>query len=234
MEFPDNATILALGPEQVAGHLMAWLNFLEPHIKGQPHVLANTVNTLQSQNRSQNDPETQKAMRVLSASWSWCVREGFLAQVPMGSGSAFFVTDRGRAVRNSSDLDAWRHAALLPRELLHPDVTNAVWGEFILGRYDSAIFNAYRELEIIVRRAGKFTPMDYGDGLMRAAFGKSGKLADPAMLEPERQAEGHLFAGAYGVFRNATGHRKPGLQAKHAVKAIMLASLLATIAEERS
>lgn len=69
------------------------------------------------------------------------------------------------------------------------------------------MFAAFKALEIAV--AEKSAIQRTGVALMRDAFHKqSGPLTDKALEEGEREAVGHLFAGAFGLFRNPVGHRE--------------------------
>jgi Protein of unknown function (Hypoth_ymh) len=67
---------------------------------------------------------------------------------------------------------------------------------------------------------------------MRDAFAPAennrpaGPLADPQLPVGEQRAMGHLFAGAFGVYRNSTGHRHVLTDPAEAVEIIMFASQL--------
>jgi hypothetical protein len=70
---------------------------------------------------------------------------------------------------------------------------------------------------------------------MRKAFNKdAGPLTDRSAPEAERLALSHLFAGAYGYFRNPTGHRRVEFQPVEAVEVIAFTSHLMRIVDERT
>ena len=145
--------------------------------------------------------------RAVLEGCQWLLREGFIAfSSKMGEG--FFITRRGKRVTEGSDIATYARGNLLPKGVLHPLVIENVYAAFLRGEYDTAVFQAFREVEIAIRTAGEYGAGDVGEKLMRAAFDKdSGPLRDRSVVESERLAVSHLFAGAIGTFRNSTGHR---------------------------
>jgi uncharacterized protein (TIGR02391 family) len=224
---PDTSTILALEPEQLAGYLLEYLNALPAG----EHESLNRYNFFLGQEARQFGEEVRRA---LMEAWMWLERELMLAPKPGTQGEFQFITRRGRKLKGRANVEAFRKANLVPRAQLHPVVV-AVWAEFLAGRYDSAVFNALREVEVAVRTAGGFTASDRGDALMRIAFNKdTGSLTDKNAPEAERLALAHLFAGAFGYFRNPTGHRPVGIEPVEAVEIIAFASHLLRIVDERA
>jgi hypothetical protein len=97
-------------------------------------------------------------------------------------------------MKGASDLAAYRKANLLPKTLLHPSLATKVYAAFLRGEYDTATFQAFREVEVAVRTAGKFAPTDLGVDLMDKAFHKTnGPLTDSSVPESEREAMRLLF-----------------------------------------
>ena len=127
--------------------------------------------------------------------WVWLEREGLVAPDPEQGGSDWvFITRRGRLMKGASDLAAYRKANLLPKTLLHPSLATKVYAAFLRGEYDTATFQAFREVEVAVRTAGKFAPTDLGVDLMDKAFHKTnGPLTDSSVPESEREAMRLLF-----------------------------------------
>jgi uncharacterized protein (TIGR02391 family) len=159
--------------------------------------------------------------------WLWLEREGLLAPKPDRQGDWYFITRRGRALTRRTDVEAFKHANLLPRDLLHADIAAAAYPAFLRGEYDTAVFQAFRDVEVAVRHAGKFGPNDFGTALMRRAFDpNNGPLTDQTLPMPEREALAHLFAGAIGRYKNPTSHRQVAITAEEAVELIVFASHL--------
>ena len=72
---------------------------------------------------------------------------------------------------------------------------------------------------------------------MRAAFATAknnlpaGPLTDKQLPLGEQEAMAHLFAGAFGVYRNSTGHRHVPTEPEEAAEVIMFASQLLRIVD---
>ena len=123
----------------------------------------------------------------------------------------------------------------LPEHELHPMIPQNVWLSFSHGAYGSAVFEAFKQVEIAVREAGNYTEADHGVPLMRKAFHQdNGNLTDTDQQSAERVAIEHLFVGAIGYCRNPLGHREVNLSSEEAVEMIFLASYLLRIVDSRS
>jgi hypothetical protein len=119
--------------------------------------------------------------------WFWLEREGFLAPKPGPNRDTFFITRRGQRVKNAVDLEAVRKGDMLPRKLLHPILAEKTWSLFIRGDYETAVFQALKEVELAVRDKGKYDLTDYGVDLMRKAFDPAkGRLSDTSKPKAER------------------------------------------------
>jgi hypothetical protein len=53
-------------------------------------------------------------------------------------------------------VEAYRKANLLPRQLLYGSIAGSVWGSFVRGAYETAVFDAFKQKEVAVRSAGGF------------------------------------------------------------------------------
>jgi uncharacterized protein (TIGR02391 family) len=125
---------------------------------------------------------------------------------------SFFLSRRAKQITSRQDFDAYRKAGLLPKGQLHPLIVGKVYPAFLRGEYDTAVFQAFREVEIAVRDAGNFSSNDLGTDLMRKAFRPAAKnaqsvipagpLTDIQIPAAEQEAMANLFAGAIGFYKN--------------------------------
>ena len=179
---------------------------------------------------------------ALMEAWQWLEREGFVAPRPtnlVGSTTVayttqYFVTRRGQRVETPEALASYRKSDLLPKRQLHPIIAQKVWSIFLQGDYDTAVFQAFKQVEIAVRDAGSYEATDYGTDLMRKAFHvDNGILTDQNQPRSERQSCSDLFAGAIGYCKNPGSHREVDITAQEAVKLITMASYFLGIVDSR-
>jgi uncharacterized protein (TIGR02391 family) len=228
---PDPVVLLGLAPEELAGALIAYLNSLPLNerrsINRYNFSLRHTVSDYPLEHQDQ-------ISRALMEAWVWLEHEGFLAPKPGQQGEWVFITRRGSQMLSAQDVEAYRKANLLPRQLLHGSIAGSVWGAFVRGAYETAVFEAFKQVEVAVRTAGGFPNDKYGTTLMRMAFAtNTGPLSDKSALPAEQEALASLFAGAIGSYKNPNSHRSVTIDAVQAVEMIILASHLLGIIDKR-
>ena len=197
---------LQLAPEELAEVVIQYLNSLPPNDQQQ----LNRHNFLTFWGIDGCPTEARdKFQHSLAEAWAWLERECLIAPLPGAGGSqSFFITRRGRTLIDRGAFEAYRRATVLPRSLLHPRIDARVYPSFLRGAYDTAVFEALREVEVAVRDAAGFGHEKYGRVMMREAFAPStGPLTDRTALVPEQESMAELFAGVVGLYKNASSHR---------------------------
>jgi uncharacterized protein (TIGR02391 family) len=126
---------------------------------------------------------------------------------------------------------------LLAAGTLDPVLAQKVVHLFIRGDYDTALFQAYKEVEVRVRKGcakkGQSISDDIvGIKLMSRAFDPTqGPLTNTEIISAEREAIRNLFAGAIGLFKNPTSHRDVKLDELEASELIHFANHLLRIVD---
>lgn len=158
----------------------------------------------------------------------WLEREMFIAPLPDEQGEWRYITRRGEKVLQEENFAAYIKGSLLPSENLHPILVRKVKPLFLRGDYDTAIFQAFKAVEVMVRKKGGYSKSDFGVALMRKAFHtKTGTFTNTHSEESEKQAMSDLFAGAIGLFKNPVSHRDiDGVTAEEAADYIRVANCL--------
>lgn len=230
---PNAEDLLALEPEELAGVLLEHLNSLGENSSSLQ--LYNFLLPGQSPTLAYPQEYRDRIDRALTEAWVWLEREGLLAPRPGDTNRFMFITRRGKKLANRLGLDSYRHATLFPKSVVHTVIAQKVYPAFLRGEYDTAIFQAFREVEVAVREAGGYSQSDVGVALMRAAFNvPQGPLSDKTLVPAEQQAMSDLFAGAIGLFKNPASHRsQSGIEPAEAVEQIIVASNLLRIVDER-
>jgi uncharacterized protein (TIGR02391 family) len=143
----------------------------------------------------------------LMEAWMWLEHEGFIAPTPGQTGDWYFVTSKGQNITSSVDFNTYLQGGLFPMDL-DTVLVNEVRPLFVRGDYDTAIFRAFKEVEVRVRDKGSLPNSDFGVDLMRKAFGNTGPLADSTASKGEQDAVRELFSGTLATFKNPSSHRK--------------------------
>jgi len=226
---PDHDILLDLEPEELAGAILSILNSVDALNRGQmhPHNFLSSITGYPDDKRKEIEESVMEA-------WMWLRREGLIAPQPRNAEGWIYVTDRGKKLLNPEDIKSYQNSNILPKKALHPIISQKVWATFLRGDYDTAVFQAFKEVEVGVRNATKLPPEDIGVDLMRKAFRvKSGLLTDKSKPKAEQEALAHLFAGAIGSYKNHNSHRKVEIEAEEAMEMIVLASHLLNIVDQR-
>ena len=212
---PTADSVLELEPEALGGYLLESLSTGN----SQDLRLDNFMSRVRAHYK-QDEVNT-----ALLEAWAWLVREGLLIPTKQDT---YLISRRGRRMKGRQDLEAYRKSNILPKESLHPVIAERVWPDFVRGEYETAVFQAFKEVEVAVRTAGGFQETDIGTELIKKAFDyNSGPLTDMTLPETGRQAMLALFTSAVELFKNPSSHRHRIVNdPKEAAEMISLASLL--------
>ena len=145
--------------------------------------------------------------QLLADAFAWLIARGLVGPASENSGSTgeFRVTSAGHRAAQAST-PAHAEAAMRLHADLHPALAEARLN-FERGSYQTAVFEATRQVEVHVRDLSGLGPGTYGVALMRTAFNpEHGPLAT-GEVAPEREAIASLYAGTIGAFKNPSGHR---------------------------
>lgn len=219
---PPPEELLNLEPEEIAAFLLDFL--CELQLNRARRGLLNTYSfTLDSNIRPYAGDKTEEVAKIISEAWTWLQKEGMLAHRPGNDLGWVFVTRKGFKLRDKADLETYRKSHLLPKENLDKKLLNKVYSLFISGDYDTAVFQAFKEVEVRVRAKAKLSNSLYGVDLMRKAFEvNNGPLTNKNTVMSERQAVSDLFAGSIGSFKNPSSHREVDFDNPNEVAEIIL------------
>jgi uncharacterized protein (TIGR02391 family) len=232
---PDAETFIALEPEELGTRL---LFILRDHggDKFTIHILLGALVQMGAPPIYPAQYEFQIRAAIFEA-WNWLETQGHLVWPDESNGPNGWrkLSRRARRFANATELADYTASLRLPKTMLHAAIADRVWLSFIRAEYDTAVFQAMREVEIAVRAACGFSDDVVGVKLMRRAFGPTGPLRDPNAEEGEAVALADAFAGAIGAFKNPQSHRAVNLdEAAEAAEIVMLASLLLRIVDRRT
>jgi uncharacterized protein (TIGR02391 family) len=189
----------------------------------------NEYNYLNAASQDERYSRDEASLRAIAEGLGWCRARGFIARKPgQTADAAIFVTRAGHEAIEGG-LSRVRALHRL-QEGLHPEVQERARRQFMLGEYEQAVFVALKAVEVRVRQLGGFPDDLVGVDLMNRAFGPSGPLTDAEAVKGEQEGTRSLFAGAYAVFRNPSGHRDVDYDdVAEAAEAVVTASLLMRI-----
>jgi len=202
---PSLEEFLNMEPEDIAPFL---LNYLEAHDEGEIHL----INLAKYENKELIEYAGENSLiaaKLITEAWVWLDKEQFIAPYPGHLGyEGVFVTRKGKKFKNLTDFKTYSYGNLIPKKELDPIFISKVIPLFNKGDYDTAIFQAYKEVEVRIRKVTKLSEQIIGVDLARKAFDEeNGILTDKKNIKSERQALSHIFAGVLGWFKNPLSHK---------------------------
>jgi uncharacterized protein (TIGR02391 family) len=236
--FPDPEVLCALEPDELG---LRMLPVLETW-RQQRMTQLNLHSVLEAWIGGQYPGEYKGSQRVgvetaIREAWAWLEGSALLVAATEYQELNGVRSLSRRAQKLAKEPDAKRAFAArrISKEALHAAIREDVWALYHRGKYDTAVFEAMKAVEVAVQDAAGLQARDIGAPLMRKAFdAKTGKLADMSIDEGEREARAHLFAGAIGSYKNPHSHRNVALDdPDEAAEIIMLANHLLRIVDSR-
>jgi len=225
--FPDPEQVLQLSPEELAWVI---LEILTSKTDDELRQLANH-HVLTFQEAKPYPRLREEVKKVLVEGWAWLQRECLIAPRPGSGADYFIITRKGRQVTSKLEMEAYRRANLLSG-MLHPLIERESKAAFLRGEYETAIFNAFKEVEVAVRNAGGFSWNDLGVALMNEAFKPMvGPLSDKTLPDTEQLGLRNLFSGAIAYYKNPGSHRQFPTDPIEVAETLFFASLLLRIVE---
>ncbi len=150
--FPDVTDLLALEPEELAGVL---LEIIPGISQSAGFTLGDFTAPMFPPQGGGYPPGAQDEIAVaLAEALSWLVNQGIVIRNPTQPAEWYLLTRRGRALKTRADLEAFRKGRTLPLDLLQQSLASKVHHLFLRGDHDTAVFQAFKEVEVAVRKAG--------------------------------------------------------------------------------
>ncbi|MCP4393007.1 MAG: TIGR02391 family protein [Alphaproteobacteria bacterium] len=226
--FTNYEDIMELPIEETGGLILEVINIMESNqLYGNPS-LDKLLHLIDQVYDGSNN--TYNFKHKIATAWQWLISQIMICPKPdmNGRNGCVFLTDLGKENASRELSSKYTKLKLLSRQNLHQSIQDTVLPLYIRGHYDTAIFEAYKAVEISTRKTSGYGNDKYGVDLMRQAFAVGeGPLKNINLEKSEQEAMAHLYAGAIGLYKNPQSHREVGVDDPiEAAEVIMFASHL--------
>ena len=207
---PDAEVLLALPTEELANVLLQSASRRKQNGLVHPQMFMQDITGRAGGHPGYPQGKRPEIELAIGEALNWLSVQGVLIPDAGSNGNNGWmrVSRKGQQLLKDVAFKAYASAAAFPKAMLHPAIAEEVWLDLARGDFPTAVFKAFRAVEISVRSAAKLTDADYGTDLMRKAFDpKRGPLTKLDQPDGEREALAHLFAGAIGSYKNPHSHR---------------------------
>jgi hypothetical protein len=146
---PSADILLALAPEELAGFILEHF-----HSRGDPNKFQEHPSNFPSSTvmEGYDRDNLKECLEALMEAWNCLEREGLIVRKP-GAADWYIFSRRGKRIKTKKDYEAFRHANLFPKNTIHADLIEGVYPLFIRGDYETAVFKAFKLVEVAVREA---------------------------------------------------------------------------------
>lgn len=234
---PDADVLLALPTEELANVLLQSASRRRQNGLVHPQMFIQDIAGQPGVHPGYPQGKRAEIELAIGEALNWLGVQGILIPDTGSNGNNGWMrlSRKGQRLLRVSAFRAYASAAAFPKSMLHPAFAEEVWLDLARADFPTAVFKAFRAVEIAVRDAAHMTNADYGTDLMRKAFDpKKGPLIRRDQPESEREALAHLFAGAIGSYKNPHSHRAIEIEDPvEAQEMVILASHLLRIVESR-
>lgn len=145
----------------------------------------------------------------------------------------YFPTKNGFQLLEQEFNKVIQEYTLLPKTYVHPEIVRKSFSLLDKGEFESAVFQAFKLLETLIRKKIGADAEEIGIKLIRKAFHpEKGSLTDFKLPKSERESFANYIAGAFGYYKNPCSHRDVELDYISSFDRIVVASDLLKIIDE--
>jgi len=148
-----------------------------------------------------------EALIAIAEAVAWLRARALIVRTPGSTDHAAITVSRtGRRIAQDGPLAYYASERL--QGGIHPLIEAEARPQFLIGKYELGVLAAMKAVEVRVRQLAGLDDEAIGVDLMNRSFGPTGALADQSVSGGERDGTRMLFAGAYALLRNPSGHRE--------------------------